>query len=281
MEFRGIAVSWAMHVRVHMQDVHKNYELAALRPLFHIRPVGGTTAEETQVQPIEGGVYCYAGDPVGSKRGYFDGWIQVPFGEPGFQLITEVVENDYYFRAGGPKFDFALAAPGPQYFAGADRSTVHIGEDPVTNTQPIFHSAGAFTTGAKDPGAGTANVLTETNGEMSDDVEAPIVGMLAKQVRGAVSDGFAGTLLGGGPLATIQATLQAPPVAEVDARYVDPRTAFPDIADEPVGTGHSRRRSTPVPSPTSTCSSSAPRASGSPARSASTSRRTSGPTRAA
>ena len=234
VEFRGSGSSYQMHVLVDVEDVNStHFPVAALYPIFRVRPIGGTPAQETQVQAVDGAIRCYSSDGPESGRGYFDGWIPVPHGEPGFQLITEVVENDYYFRFDGGHYDFFLSAAGPQFFAGADRSTIHVGPDPVTGAQPLVHSVGAFATALHD-GVTGPNPLTDTNGQPADDVEAPIRGVLASKVRGALSDGMSGDL-GQYYALTVQGQLQASPTADIDLKYVDPHTAFPDITDEPVG----------------------------------------------
>ncbi len=235
VQFRGSGFNYQMHVRVDMHDENHGQPLKALAPIFHIRPIGGTAAQETQVQPVEGNTFCYlSNDGPSTTRGYWDGWIPVPHTEPGFQLITEIVENEFYYRAGGPNFDFFLAAPGPQFFAGADRSTIHVSGDPVSTATPLSHAVGAFATALHDGVAGP-NPITDTNAQPADDVEAPIKGLLAGKVRGALSDGMSGDLAQYYAL-TVQGSMQASPTATADLKYVDLATAAPEITDEPTGT---------------------------------------------
>lgn len=234
VEFRrGGSTGHQMRVQVDLQDVNKNFPVAALYPLFRIRPLAGTAAQEIQVFPSEGSIRCYAGDDETDNRAYFDGWIDVPPSEPGFQLITEVVENDFYFRFGGPSFDLLLSADGPQYFAGADRSTIHIGDAPLTDAAPLDHSVGAFATAFQDPG-GAPNVLTEQNGVPADDLEAAIAGMLESKVTGALSDELSG-ILSNYYAITVWGNPAERPEAEVDIRWVDPHTRFPGITGEVPG----------------------------------------------
>lgn len=234
VEFRGLRSSWQMRVQVDVQDVNKGFPVRALYPIFHLRPIGGTAADEQQVFPVEGNIYCYADDGRGSNRGYFDGWIPIPPTEPGFQLIAEVIENDWYFRLGGEAFEPLLTQSGPQFFAGADRSTVHIGQDPVTRSGAITHSVGAFATISPDPGNGNPNAVTDTNGLPADDVEAAVAGMLESKVVGALSDQLDGVLSNYYAI-TVWGSNAVRPEADVDLRFVDPHTSFPDVADEPLG----------------------------------------------
>lgn len=234
VEFRSTRSGWQMRVQVDLSDENKGFPARALYPLFHLRPLGATAAEEVQLQPVEGGIYCYAGDGEGTGRGYFDGWVPIPPGQPGFQLITEVVENDYHFRFGGELWEPALAGPGPQYFTGGDRSTVHIGEEPLTDAAPLDHAVGAFATTAKDPGDGEPNVLTDTNGVRDDDLEGVMADLLESKVVGALSDELSGTLKNAYVL-TLWGSLEGRPTAEVDLRYVDPETSFPGTSGVPPG----------------------------------------------
>lgn len=234
VEFRGSRSSWQVRVRVDIEDVNKGYPLRALYPIFHRRPLGGTAAQETQVFPVEGNLYCYANDPVGSKRGYFDGWVPIGTAEPGYQLIAEVVENDYYFRIDGEDFQPFLNAGGPQFFAGADRSTVHIGRDPLFSSSAITHSVGAFATASPDPGNGAPNALTDTNNDPADDVEAPIRNLLESKVVSGLSDELDGVLSNYYAF-TVWGSNAERPKATVDLKFVDPHTAFPDVTDEPDG----------------------------------------------
>ncbi len=235
VEFRtGANGQQQMHVRVDIQDVNKGFPVQALYPIFHVRPVGGTAATETQVAPVDGNIYCYAGDGEGTNRGYFDGWLPVSSAEPGYQVIAEVVENEFYFRLGGPHPDLLLSAAGPQFFAGADRSTVHIGDAPVTTAQPISHSVGAFASAQPDPGDGSPNVLTDQNGVPSDDIESAVSGLLEGAVAGGLSDNLSG-MLATYILLDVWGSPSSRPDVTVDMKYVDPHTAFPDVTDEPAG----------------------------------------------
>ncbi len=234
VEFRrGGSTGHQMRVLVDVQDVNKHFPVAALYPLFRIRPLAGTAAQEVQVAPSEGRLLCYQGDGETQNRAYFDGWLDVPPAEPGFQLVTEIVENDFYFRFGGPNFDLLLSGAGPQFFAGADRSTIHIGPAPLTSAAPLDHSVGAFATAFPDPG-GAPNVLTEQNGVPSDDLESAIAGYLEAKVTGALSDELSGTLSNYYAI-TVWGSPAERPEAQVDLRWVDPHTRFPGIEGEVPG----------------------------------------------
>ena len=68
---------------------------------------------------------------------------------PGFQLIDEVVENDYFFRCTFDNLancDLLLAIGGPQYWGGADRATIHAGAAAVSTPSVLPGSVGAFAT---------------------------------------------------------------------------------------------------------------------------------------
>ncbi len=225
-----------MKVRIHLQDP-KGFGPRALYPLIKIRPVGGTAADEFRATIANGAVHCYAGD-TDPRRGYFEGWITIPRSEPGFQVIVEVVENDWYFANGGifvnPNFDAFLAPTGPQYFAGADRATIHVGAPAVTSAQPIPASVGAFATSEPEPPTGVPNALTDTNGEPSDDVEAAIKRYLFRTINDKVASALAGNIL-----QLYALTLQGTPTSTVrstaDLRYTDPADGFGPDTGEPAG----------------------------------------------
>lgn len=215
-----------MLVRVNMEDP-KKFGPAALYPLINIKPIGGTPADERRATVTDGRIYCYAGD-TRTDRGYFEGWVDVPAAEPGFQVIAEVVDNDWYFN--NVQYDFLLGAIGPQYFAGADRATIHTGAAPLVNTQALPASVGAFATSAKDPGTGVANVLTDTNGVPTDDVEGAITAYLANTIRTKVNGVLAGDLLQI-YVATVQAWLTAPLDTNIDVRFTTPQDGFPGAGE--------------------------------------------------
>jgi hypothetical protein len=228
-----------MHVRVDLEDP-KHFGPAALYPLLNIKPIGGTSADEYRATVTSGTIYCYAGD-TRTDRGYFDGWVRIPRTEPGFQLIAEVVENDAYFALHypssspslNPHYDAALTSTGPQYWAGADRSTVHVGADPLTRVDGLQKSVGMFVSGVPDPGDGTPNALTDTNGSSTDDIEAPIRGLITSTIKQKVSDALAGDLLQWYVL-TLQGWLTQPVDANVDLKFTTPQDGF-SVGDEPVG----------------------------------------------
>src|SRR5262249_32436553 len=118
-----------VHVLVNLDDP-KHLGPAALRPLFSIRPIGGDGSDEENANHLvsDAKISCYKND-TDLTRGYWDGWITIPRDEPGFQLMAEVVENDWFFQ-NVPNNLTGLAIAGPQYWAGADRVTVHIGANP-------------------------------------------------------------------------------------------------------------------------------------------------------
>jgi hypothetical protein len=228
-----------VHVRIHLEDP-KHFGPAALYPLINIKPIGGTSADEYRATVTSGTIYCYAGD-TRTDRGYFDGWVRIPRTEPGFQLIAEVVENDAYFAlhypssspAINPHYDAALASSGPQYWAGADRSTVHVGADPLTRVDGLQRSVGAYVSAVPDPGDGTPNALTDTNGSTTDDIEAPIRGLISSTIRQKVNDALSGDLLQWYVL-TLQGWLTQPVDTNVDLRFTTPQDGF-SVGDEPVG----------------------------------------------
>jgi hypothetical protein len=227
-----------MLVRVHLEDP-KGYGPAALMPIIRIRPIGGSAADEYEVVPYQSSErpyvrdarwYCYAGDEsdAARTRGYFEGWIPVPRNQPGFQVIVEVVENDYWF-ATQPVFPRdVLATPGPQYFAGADRSTIHVGAPAVTSAQPIDRSIGAFASAVEDRGGNTPNVLTDTNNQPADDLEQPIRRLIRETIRQKLDEKLADDLasfsVAGLDIVYVQAVKNAPIEVTTDLRLVDPTT---------------------------------------------------------
>lgn len=222
----GLDGAQEMLVRVNLEDP-KGFGPAALYPLLNLKPIGGTPADEFRATVRDGRIRCYAGD-TRTDRGYFEGWVTIPRTEPGFQLVAEVVENDWYFQNVQP--DLLLSIGGPQYFAGADRATIHAGAAPLVNTQALPASVGAFATGAADPGLGVANVLTETNGVPTDDIEAAIEGFLASTIRSKVNGALAGDLLQI-YVATVQAWLNRPLETDIDLRFTTPQDGFPGAGE--------------------------------------------------
>ena len=225
-----------MKVQINLDDP-KDFGPSALVPLINIRPIGAGPGEEYRATIIDGKIYCYSGD-TRSDRGYFEGWIDIPRAEPGFQVIAEVVENNHYFRCNlfdGPHCDLALSFPGPAYWAGADRSTVHAGANPVTTAAVLPASVGAFATGGQDP-SGAHNVLTDTNGEMGDDLEAPIRLLLDSTIRSKVNNKLAGDLFNplDAGLVVVQAELRKPLDTSLDLRFTTPHDGF-SAPNEPVG----------------------------------------------
>jgi hypothetical protein len=239
IELRSAGLGQEMHVQVDLEDP-KHFGPSALYPLLNIKPIGGAASDEYRATVTSGGVYCYAGD-TRTDRGYFDGWVRIPRSEPGFQLIAEVVENDAYFAFHhpatspeiNPHFDALLAASGPQYWAGADRATVHAGANPLTRVDPLQRSVGMFVSSTPDPGDGTPNALTDTNGQASDDIEAPIRGLIDRTIREKVNDALAGDLLQWYAL-TLQGWLTEPTTTAVDLRFTTPQDGA-TAPDEPVG----------------------------------------------
>lgn len=247
VEFRNVgATGQQMKVRIHLQDP-KGFGPRALYPLISIRPLGGSATDEVRPTVVDGGVYCYAGD-TSTNRGYFEGWISFPRTQPGFQVIAEVVENDYWFAVLDPALiKDSLATPGPQYFAGADRSTIHVGDPSVTSAAAIPRSIGAFASATADPGDGTENILTDTDGQPNDDLEQPIAVQVKRTLTEKVNDVLSGDLsnfsvddiLAAIPKLDIQSTdalsvlrIQARPLSPVevttDLSFVDPSTDLPN-----------------------------------------------------
>ncbi len=259
IQFRGGSrVSGAgqqMLVRVHLEDPRSKgpqdaraFGPRALRPIIRIRPIGGGPTDEYQILNVpdraqpnrpylrDARTLCYGGD-TSINRGYFEAWVPIPRGQPGFQVIVEVAENDYYF-ATQPVFPKdLLAISGPQFWAGADRSTVHVGASSVTSAQPIPRSIGAFASATTDPGDGTQNVLTDTNGEPSDDLEQPIRRLINETVSSSVTGALANDLFEvaccGLDLLSVQATLDEQIASTTDVRMVDP-SAEPELAGQPI-----------------------------------------------
>src|SRR5690606_18784447 len=132
---------------------------------------------------------------------------------------AEVVENDWYFRCtldNLERCDLALSDSRPRYWAGADRATVHAGEEPLTDAEALPAAVGAFATGVVDP-RGDHNVLTDTNNEMSDDLEAPIRLLLDSTIRSKVSSALAGELVDY-VVVVVQARLREPIETSIDLR---------------------------------------------------------------
>ncbi len=222
-----------MRVRVALEDP-KGFGPAALYPLINLKPIGGTHADERRATVTDARIHCYAGD-TSTSRGYFEGWVTVPRTEPGFQVIVEVVENDWWFRCTRENLDrcdLLLSAAGPQYFAGADRATVHAGPAPLTSAAVLPDSVGAFATGVPDGSAGPS-VLSETNGERADDIEAAVTAFVDRMIRSKVNAALAGDLLQI-YVATVQAQLNRPLETNLDLRFTTPHDGF-SVPDEPVG----------------------------------------------
>src|SRR5690606_23813950 len=122
-----------MKVRVHLDDP-KDFGPAALYPLVNLKRLGGSPADEFRATVTDAQIYCYLDDTGRPDRGYFEAWVTIPRSEPGFQVIVEVVENDWFFRCSLdnlPRCDRLLGVPSPQYYAGGDRATVHAGAAPL------------------------------------------------------------------------------------------------------------------------------------------------------
>lgn len=225
-----------MKIQINLDDP-KDFGPEALMPIIRIRPLGATAAGEYEVVPYvdpirpyvrDARILCYKNDTSTSARGYFEGWIPVPRSQPGFQVMVEVVENDYWF-ATQPIFPRdSLATSGPQYFAGGDRATVNIGAPAVTSAQPLTRSVGAFVSATTDPGNGTPNVLTDTNGNASDDLEQPIRRLVNETIRTQVAGVLANDLFTFSPagltLVNVQAEANGPIEAQTDVSIVDPST---------------------------------------------------------
>ena len=191
VQFRTHGFAQQVLVRINLDDP-KQFGPGALYPLIDIKPIGGTAAQEYRAAISDGHIYCYQGD-TNAKRGYFEGWVSIPRSEPGFQLTDEVVENDWYMSF--VQHDFSLSQPGPQYWAGADRATIHAGAAPLTTTALLPHAVGAFASMTPDPGDGSQNVLTDTNGNVSDDIEAPVRQLIDSKLRSSAHDALQGDLL--------------------------------------------------------------------------------------
>ena len=229
IEFRSVGFAGQqMKVRIHLEDP-KHFGPGAVYPIINIRGLGAAATTETRATIVNGGIYCYAGD-TRPDRGYFEGWINIPRNEPGFQIIAEVVENDWYFRCNffdptATHCDVLLNQPGPQYWAGADRSTIHAGAAPLTDTTALPASVGAFASAARD-GVGGPNVLTETNGQQSDDIESAMKILISSTVKSAMTDRLARPLVAVDPLdfKVIYATasLIKPLETTLDVRFTRP-----------------------------------------------------------
>ncbi len=232
IEFRGptLTTPEQMHVRINVQDT--KFVPQALYPMISIRPIGATNAQEYRATLSDAHMYCYAGD-TNTHRAYLDAWINVPQTEPGFQVIDEVVENDQYFST-PPHVDFSLSAGGPQYFAGADRATVHVGPTPVTSSAIIPHSVGAFGTAAPD-GSSTSipNVLTDTNNQPADDLEQYIRAIIDNTIHDKVDSALAGDIAQLG-FFTAQASLTQPLQTSEDLKFTTPQDGF-TVTTEPAG----------------------------------------------
>ncbi len=220
-----------MLVRINLDDP-KNYGPRALYPLLSIRKIGGTKADEYYANSSirNAGIYCYANDTARPDRGYWEGWILIPRAEPGFQLIAEVVENDWFFQQ--VQYDFTLSPAGPQYFAGADRSTVHAGAAPVSSAQSLPKSAGVFATSGPQ-GTANPNVLTETNGIATDDLESALTTLVGSKIRSTAA-GLAGSFAKGNYAAGIYITDVTGVDPSVDIDYVQ-QSPYVVLPDEPVG----------------------------------------------
>jgi hypothetical protein len=222
VELRNDASGQQMRVQIAL-DNPKLGGPGALFPLINIRPIGGTADDEYRATVSDARVHCYLDDDLG-RRGYFDGWITIPRSEPGFQVIVEVVENEHYYRCVdfNPTCDLLLSVRGPQLWAGADRATIHAGAAPVTTAAVLPKSVGAFATGVGDPVSPTPNALTNTNGEMGDDLEAALTKFLDGQIRSKVDSALSGDLVDK-TLIVIQAELSKPIENSIDLRWTTPQ----------------------------------------------------------
>jgi len=229
----GLAGTQQMHVQINLDD-SKNFGPGGLGAIVTIRRIGDTAANETRPVLVTPRVYCYAGD-TRTDRGYLDAWIPLPRSEPGFQIIAEVVENDSYFAncPFGPNCDFALAQPGPAYWAGADRATIHAGAPTLTTAGPIADAVGAFASATPDVGASGSNVLTDTNNDPTDDTERAIAGLLDSTIRSAANGALSGSLFDIG-IVQLTAALNQPLDNQIDLRFTTPQDGPQDYG-EPAG----------------------------------------------
>ena len=236
IELRSGRFTQQMHVRIDLEDP-KHFGPAALYPLINIRPIGAGPAEEFRATITDGHIYCYAGD-TRTDRGYFDGWVTIPRSEPGFQVIDEVVENNWFFRCSLDNLqhcDLALQGAEPAYWAGADRATVHAGAPAVSTAATLASSVGAFATGVPDGGGGPG-VLTDNNDNGGDDLEAAIKGVLDSEIRSKVAGTLAGDLFDIG-VVTLQASLTKPLDNTIDLRFTTPQDGFAITSEPPGATG--------------------------------------------
>lgn len=235
IEFRGggFEGTQQMHVQVNLDDP-KDFGPSALGAIITIRRLGDVAANEYRPALVDPHVYCYAGDQR-SDRGYLDAWIAVPRTEPGFQVIAEVVENDAYFGSCpfGPNCDFFLSFPGPDYWAGADRSTVHAGAPAVTSAGPIANAAGAFVSSTPDVGATGSNVITDTNGNPSDDIESALGQLLDSTIRTTMNGVLSNHIVDIG-VVEVGASLRQSPNTQIDLRFSNPQDGRFDFG-EPAG----------------------------------------------
>ena len=208
-----------MLVRVNLDD-HQDFGPRALIPLISIKPIGGLPSSEVRLNTntvADAKIYCYANDAGRPDRGFWEGWVRIPRSEPGFQLIVEVVENDWYFQR--VSYNPLLSPAGPQYFAGADRATIHVGATPITQMKPITHAIGVFATSGPDATTRSPNVLTETDGATGNDIEEALKVIVSSKIHSAVEDESGDFLWGSYPLgAYLDSVDNVNPV--IDLRYV-------------------------------------------------------------
>jgi AcrR family transcriptional regulator len=174
-------------VRVHLDSV-KQYPVDAYDVVIRARRLGDTGPEQV-IYPLPPGAtpfftainrFCYVGSVT---KGYWQGLLRLDpaWTEPGFQLTTEVVEYDGYFGCDpfqGPYYaahcEISMQGWGAQFFAGGDRTTIHVGNNPVGRNDLAADGLGVFVTNAGEATTGPAaqhSLITDRDNNPANDAE--------------------------------------------------------------------------------------------------------------
>jgi hypothetical protein len=191
-------------VRVHLDSI-KHFPVDAYDVVLRVRTLGNT-AQETQVYPTVAAQprvtghqrHCYSTSVV---QGYWEGWLELDpaWENRGFQITAEVVEFDPYFSCDffsapyyGQHCELGLQGWGAQFFAGGDRSTIHVGGNPVAPDARADDGLGLYLTNAgEDISDDTTarSVLTNRDNTPYNDTEL-IVRDLASQATKLGAENF-------------------------------------------------------------------------------------------
>jgi len=142
-----------LKVVVNMDDTKKNWPIGALDVRVWMKKNIGDHAgtvygarNAVPGAPAGSGVFCYPSSSVTGDRGY--AVVMVPMSpdlvDPGFQLYAELIEWDPWFQFGANQWEIALAFAGPQYWAGGEQITMHVGKMPQLSRSALRPAVGAF-----------------------------------------------------------------------------------------------------------------------------------------